>query len=133
MDEDVVHVDCNIAFVDEFTEKMIHHRLESCGCIREAKEHDHWFEEAAIRLECGLPLIAISHTDVVVPLTDIQLRKERRPVAVYPCESIHELSDEQEWGGIANGECVQSAVVLNGSKIAILLLDEEEWECVGGL
>ena len=106
MDEDIIHINCNVAFVDEFVENVIHHRLEGRGGICEAKEHDHGFEEASIRLERGFPLITITHTNVVIPPTDIQLRKERRPVAVHSRESIHEFSNEREWGSIANGECV---------------------------
>ena len=106
MDEDIIHINCNIAFIDEFVEKVVHHRLEGGRSVGEAKEHDHWFEEATIRLECCLPLIAIAHANVIISPTDIQLREKCRPAAVHPRESIHEFSDEREWGGIANGECV---------------------------
>ena len=71
VDEDVVHVDRDIAFVDEFAEKVVHHRLKGGGGICEAKEHDHWFEETVIRLECGLPLVAVVHADIVIPPMDI--------------------------------------------------------------
>ena len=64
---------------------------------------------------------------------DVQLRKEHQPAAVHSHESVHQLLDEREWGGVANSECVQSSVVLDGSKIAILFLDKEEGERVGGL
>ena len=63
---------------------------------------------------------------------DIQLRKERRPAAVHSRESIHEFPDEREQGGIADGEGVQSAVVLDRSEIAIFLFNEEERECIRG-
>ena len=71
MDEDVIHINCNIAFIDKFAEKVVHHRLEGCGGVREAKEHDHGFKETVIRLERGLPLIAVAHADVVIPPADI--------------------------------------------------------------
>ena len=54
-------------------------------------------------------------------------------MAMHPCESVHQLADEWEWGGIANGKGVQSTVVLDRSKIAIFLLNKEERECVRGL
>ena len=85
-------------------EEVIHHRLEGCGGICEAEEHDHWFKEAAIRLERSLPLITIAHTNVVVPPMDIQLCKERRPAAVHSRKLIHKLANEWEWGGIADSE-----------------------------
>ena len=132
VDENIIHVNGDVAFVDELTEEVVHHGLEGGGGICEAKEHDHWLKEAAIRFERGLPLVAIAHTDIVVPPTDIQLRKERRPAAVHPCESIHELSDEWEWGGVVHSEGVQSAVILDRSEITIFLLNEEEGECIRG-
>ena len=124
MDEDVVHINHNITFIDEFSEEVVHHRLEGGGGVCEAKEHDHGFEEASIRFERSFPLVAIAHANVIVPPTDIQLRKERRPAAMHSCESIHELSNEWEWSGVANSECVQPAVVLDGSEITILFLDK---------
>ena len=132
MDEDVVHVNRDVTFVDEFTEEVIHHGLEGCRGVCEAEEHDHRFEEAAIRFECSLPLVAIVHADVVIPPTDIQLCKECRPAAVHPRESIHKFSNEWERGSVANSEGVQSVVVLDGSEVAVLLLDEEKGKCVGG-
>ena len=106
MNEDVVHVDGDVAFIDEFAEKVIHHGLEGCRGICEAKEHDHWFKETAIRLERGLSLVTIAHVNVVVPPADIQFRKERRPAAVHSCESIYKLPDKRERGGIVNSERV---------------------------
>ena len=48
-------------------------------------------------------------------------------------ELIHELPDEREWGGVSDGKGVQLVIVLDGSEITILLLDEEEGKCIGGL
>ena len=132
MDENIIHINCNVTFVDEFAEKVVHHGLEGHRGICEAEEHDHWFEEAAIRLERSLPLVAVVHANVVIPPVDIQLRKECQPAAVHSCEAIHKLSDEREWGGIANSEGVQSAVVLDRSEVTVLLLDKEEGKHVGG-
>ena len=47
-------------------------------------------------------------------------------------ESIHKLSDERERGGVANGKGVQSAVILDRSEVAVLLLDKEKGKCIGG-
>ena len=71
MDKNVIHIDGDITFVDEFAKKVVHHRLEGRGGVCEAEEHDHWFEQAAIRLERGFPLVAVVHSDVVVPPSDI--------------------------------------------------------------
>jgi hypothetical protein len=75
-------------------------------------------------------LVAIANTNVVIPPTDIELRKECRSTTVHPREPIHEFANEGEWGGVSDGECVQFSVVLDGSEIAILLFDEEEGERV---
>ena len=80
--------------------------MEGGGGIRKAEEHDHQFKETVVHLERSLPLITVTHADVVVPPSDIQLRKERRPAAVHSRESIHKLPDEREWGGVTDGERV---------------------------
>jgi hypothetical protein len=81
-------------------------------------------------LEGGLPLVAIADSDVVVPPTDIKLRKECRSTTVHPREPIHEFANEGERGGVSDGEGIEFSVILDGSEIAILLFDEEEGECV---
>ena len=52
---------------------------------------------------------------------------------MHSCELVHQLADEREQGSVANGKGIQSAVVLDGSEIAVFLLDKEERECVRGL
>jgi hypothetical protein len=133
VDKNVIHVDGDIAFVNEFAEKVIHHGLKGGWGIGESKEHHHWFEQTAICLECGLPLVTIADPNIVITPADIQLRKERRPAAMHSRELIHELPDEQKQGSISDGECVQPVVVLDGSKVTILLLHKKEREHVRGL
>jgi len=67
--EDIVHVDCHIAFVDEVLKNVIHHCLEGGQAVGEAEEHDEGFKEAPIRLESGLPLIPLFDSYVVVSPT----------------------------------------------------------------
>ena len=114
MDQDVVHVNGDIAFADEVTEQVIHYRLKGRGGIREAKEHDHGFKEATVHLECGLPLIFIVNSDIVIPPMDIQLCKECRSATVHSHKSIHKLSDKQERGGVSDSEGIQLVIVLDG-------------------
>ena len=112
MDEDIIHIDRDISFIDELSKEVVHHRLEGGGGVHEAKEHDHRFEEATVRFEHSLPLVAIAHADVVIPPMDIQLRKERQPAAVHPRESVHELSNEREWGSVVTARrAVRTAMV----------------------
>jgi hypothetical protein len=67
--------------------------------------------------------------DVVVPPTDIKLRKECQLTTVHSREPIHEFANEGEQGGVSDSESVELSVILDRSEIAILLLDEEG-ECV---
>jgi hypothetical protein len=111
---------------------MVHHGLEGRQGVREAEEHDHRLKQSLVRLECGLPLVAIVDSDVIIPPADIELRKECRSTTVHSREPIHEFANEGERGGVSNGERIQFSVVLDGSEIAILLFDEEEGEGVLG-
>ena len=56
-------------------EDLIHHHLEGCWAVREAKEHDLWLEEPSVGMECGLPLITLLDSDIVETPLDIQLSK----------------------------------------------------------
>ena len=73
--EDIVHVDCHIAFVDKVFENVIHHCLEGGQTVGEAKEHDEGFEEAPIHSEGGFPLVALFDSYVVVTPAYVQFRE----------------------------------------------------------
>jgi hypothetical protein len=89
VDQNVIHVDCDVSFIDELAKDEIHHGLEGGWGICEAKEHDHQFEEATIRFEGRLPLVTIANAYIVVPPPNIQLREECRSVTMHSRESIH--------------------------------------------
>ena len=46
--EDIIHVDCHIALIDEVFEDVIPHCLEGGQTIGKAKEHDKGLKEAPI-------------------------------------------------------------------------------------
>src|ERR1700742_2782823 len=71
--ENVVHVDHHNSFIYEFLEDVVHHCLEGCWTVAETKKHDEWFKGSTVSAESGLPFIAFTNTDVVVPPTHIQL------------------------------------------------------------
>ena len=73
--QDVVHIDCHIALINEVRKDVIHHRLESGWTIGEAEEHDKGFEEASIRLKGGFPLITLLDSHVVISPMYIQLHE----------------------------------------------------------
>ena len=56
-------------------EDVIHHHLESCQAVHKAKEHDLWLEEPSVGMECSLPLVALSDSDIIETPLDIQLGK----------------------------------------------------------
>ena len=56
-------------------EDVIHHHLEGCRAVCEAKEHDLWLKEPSVGMECGLPLIALLDSDILETPSDIQLSK----------------------------------------------------------
>ena len=56
-------------------EDVVHHRLEGCQAVHEAKEHDLWLKEPSLGTECGLPLVVLSDSDIVETPSDIQLSK----------------------------------------------------------
>src|SRR5882724_4343618 len=70
--EDVVHVDDYNSFVNEFSEDVIHHRLERCRAVSETKEHDKRFEQASVHPKGHLPLVSIPDSHIVVSPSDIQ-------------------------------------------------------------
>ena len=71
MDEDVIHVNGDVAFVDQFAKDEVHHGLERGRGIRETEKHDHGLEKAAVRFKGGFPLVAVSNTYVVVSPSDV--------------------------------------------------------------
>ena len=56
-------------------EDVIHHCLEGCWAVREAKEHDLWLKEPSVGMECSLPFVTLSDSDIVETPSDIQLSK----------------------------------------------------------
>ena len=89
MDQNVIHVDRDVTFIDEVTKDEIHHGLEGGRGIHEAEEHDHRFEKAVVRFEGHLPLVTIANAYVVVSPPDIQLCEKCRSATVHSHESIH--------------------------------------------
>jgi hypothetical protein len=120
-DENVVEIHRDDPFHDEIVEYLIHHGLEGGRTIGEAKVHDQWFKEATIGAKCGLPLITLLNSDIIVPPTDVELGKVLRAF-----ESVNEVIDEREWVSILPCDHVKCPIVLVKVKFTILLLDEQD-------
>ena len=71
-DEDVIHVDDYNSFINEFSEDVIHHRLEHRRAVSETKEHDKRFKQASVHPEGCLPLVSILDSHIVVSPSDLQ-------------------------------------------------------------
>src|ERR1700758_5633805 len=52
-DEDIVQINHHHTFRDEVFEDPVHHSLESSWTIGQTKEHNEWFIETSVSLECG--------------------------------------------------------------------------------
>ena len=81
-----------------------------------------------MRDEGSLPLVAILNVDIVISPADVKLSKQ---FSVF--EFVDEVRDEGERVGVAGSVFVQVSVVLTGAKTAVLLFDEEERGCLGGI
>ncbi len=76
VDEDVIHVAYYLAIVDELIEYVIHHCLECCRGVAQSKEHDSWFKQASVSLECSLPLITLLNPHIVEPPVEVEYCEE---------------------------------------------------------
>ena len=71
-DKKIVHVNDKPSFCNHVPEGIVHESLECRGGVGKSKEHYCWFEEALVRDEGGLPLVAILDVDVVITPVDIK-------------------------------------------------------------
>src|SRR5258708_20437874 len=123
-EEDVIQVDGDYTIRDQILEYLVHHGLESGWTVGETKEHDQGFEQSSVCAECGLPLIAFLHADIVVSPPDIQFGEVTRTP-----ESVNEVGDERKRICIFYRLCVQCPVVLDQSETPVLLFNEEYRSC----
>jgi hypothetical protein len=68
----VIHVDCNVPFVDKVTEYSVHYHLESGWGVGEAEEHHCWFIKSFIGDECRFPLVLLFDEDFVISPLNVQ-------------------------------------------------------------
>ncbi|KAF9457350.1 hypothetical protein BDZ94DRAFT_1273475 [Collybia nuda] len=61
-------------------EDFIHHGLECCWAVCEAKEHYQWLKESVVCAKCGIPFIAFFDAHIVVAPPDIHLGERKRGV-----------------------------------------------------
>jgi hypothetical protein len=119
--QDVIQVYYHNTFRNKVTEYIIHHGLEGGRTDREAEEHDQWLEESSISTESGFPFVSLLHTDIVKAPTDIQLGK-----VLSTTELLYQLGDQWKWILVFDRDCIEGSIVLDETKSAILLFDEED-------
>ncbi|PFH45513.1 hypothetical protein AMATHDRAFT_159063, partial [Amanita thiersii Skay4041] len=66
---DVVHVDAHPSFSYFVPENVVHHGLE----LSQPKEHNKRFEESPVGSECGLPLVSLFYSDIIVAPSYVHL------------------------------------------------------------
>ena len=71
MDQDIVHVDGDVTFVDQLSKDEVHHGLKGSRGICKAEKHDHGFKQTLISFESCLPLVAVSNAYIVVSSSDV--------------------------------------------------------------
>ncbi|KAF9794862.1 hypothetical protein IEO21_11144 [Rhodonia placenta] len=82
-------------------EDVIHHCLEGCGGIGEAKEHHQGLVQSPVSHKGRLPFVTGFDPDVVISPSDIELREERGTT-----ELIHHFGDQRQWVAILDSDRV---------------------------
>ncbi|KAF9800755.1 hypothetical protein IEO21_10299 [Rhodonia placenta] len=105
----------------EIMEDVIDHRLEGRGGIGEAEEHHQGFVQSPVSHKGRLPLITGFDLDIIVSPPDVELCEE-----CSAAKLVYHLSDQWQWVAILDSDCIQSVIILHGSKCPFLLFDEEK-------
>ena len=72
VDEDVVHVADEFPTADEVSEDVVHHGLECCGGVAQAKEHHLQFIQPTVGSECGFPFITFLNPSIIETPAEVQ-------------------------------------------------------------
>lgn len=92
-------------------EDIVHHVLESCRGVGEAKEHNSRFKESSIGNERRFPFVAFFYADVLVTPPYIEFSK-----VFGALKFIHEVRDKRKGITVPNCDVVESTVVLDRPK-----------------
>ena len=126
VDNDIVHVDQSFATVDEFHQFVVHHCLECCWRVGQAKKHDGRLEKSVACFKSGLPFVAFLDADIVVSPVNIKFGEP-----LFTRDTMDEFGYKWERISIRDGPIVQFAVVLYWLQFPIFLFDEEEPARIG--
>lgn len=103
-----------------FAEVVVHESLESVRSIGQAERHNQKFIMAFMSAECCFWNIIWFYSDLVVPRTKVQLRKDSSFV-----KFIQEFIDHGNRKFIGHGNLGQSPVIHTKSPTAVLFFNEK--------
>jgi len=84
VDSHVIHVHSKVPAHNLCSEQGVHHGLEGCWRVGEAKEHHGGFKQSFVSGESCLPLVPLLYFDCIVAPSDVNLGEEGAPLeAVY--------------------------------------------------
>src|SRR5260221_62382 len=108
VDKDVVHVAYDFAMINELMKDVVHHHLECCRGVAQSEEHDSWFEQALVSLECSLPFITLLDLHIVEPPVEVKYGEELSTMEVG-----QDIRDKGEGVGVLDHDLIQLLIVLN--------------------
>ena len=117
----VVHVDDEPSFPNVVSKVKVHECLKSRQRATKAEEHHRWFEQSKRCDEGSLPFITLLNLNVIISPPYIELGKERELAKV-----VDEIGDEGQGVCVLYCMFIEISVVLNWSKLSILLFDKKE-------
>src|SRR5260221_3029772 len=88
-------------------EDVVHHHLECCRGVAQSKEHDSWFKQALVSLECCLPLITLLDLHIVEPPAEVEYGEE-----LGTMEAGQDIGDKGEGVGVLDHDLIQLPIVL---------------------
>ena len=105
--EDVVHEADGTPLVDEVSEDIIHHGLEHCWGVAEAKEHDKWLIQPTVCPEGCLIFVSLLNMDIVETPLQVEFGE-----VLGSSQSVQNVQDEWQWVGVLHCHCVELPVIL---------------------
>ncbi len=106
VDKDVIHGAYYLTIVDELMEYVIHHCLECHRGVAQSEEHNSWFKQASVSLECSLPLITLLNPYIVEPPAEVEYSEE-----LSIMKAGQDIRDKGE-AGVFDCDLVQLPIVL---------------------
>jgi len=92
IDEDIIHVNCYLAFSYEICEYRVHEGLESGGAISHAKIHNLGFIQPLVSDYSSLPLVPFMYANIVISPSDIKFGE-----VLCLCQLFNDIGCKRKW------------------------------------